>query len=470
VELAEDVELFHTPGHDSDGYATIDIEGHRETWPVNSRGFKRWLAKRFYDEHRKVPGAHAFQDALNVIGGKAVHEGAEYPVATRVAQRDGRIWLDLADAGWRTVRIGPKGWAVVRESPIKFVRRRGVLALPEPVLGGSIDELRPLLNVPKDDDWVMFVAWIVAGFRPDRPFPILSVNGEQGSAKSTFCKMGRNLIDPNEAPLRRPPRDERDLMIAAQNGWVVSFDNLSGIRPDLSDGLCSLATGGDFGTRALYSDDDEKLFSSKRPVLLNGIEDVATRSDLIDRSIVLTLPAIPDGQRRDEDTLWKRYERIRPRVLGALLDAVATGLLNLPDVKLGAMPRMADFARWVVACEPALGWRSGTFLRAYNCNRAAANQDAIDSSPIARYLLGLIGDSNNSSWTGTATRLLAKLNGIAGDSTKRLWAWPQSPRGLSGQLRRLAPNLRRANVHVEFEHTGERQQITIRRAQPESAR
>jgi integrase len=162
----------------------------------------------------------------------------------------------------------------------------------------------------------------VAALRPDRPFLILAVNGEQGSAKSTLCRMARAPLDPNISPLRRPPRDDRDLMIAASNGWVVGYDNLSGIRPELSDTLCCLATGGGFGTRELYTDDDEKLFAAMRPVLVNGIEDLATRADLLDRALTLTLPVISDERRRDEGGLWRQYEEVRPRVLGALLDAL----------------------------------------------------------------------------------------------------------------------------------------------------
>src|SRR5262249_27693950 len=160
-------------------------------------------------------------------------------------------------------------------------------------------ELRPMVNLPDEDSWILFVAFLVAALRPGRPFPVLAVNGEQGSAKSTLCRVARALIDPNAAPLRRPPRDERDLMIAAKNGWLVALDNLSGIAPALSDALCTLATGGGFGTRELYTDDEEILFSATRPLLLSGIEDVATRPDLLDRSLCLTLSEIGEEARRD---------------------------------------------------------------------------------------------------------------------------------------------------------------------------
>jgi hypothetical protein len=358
------VEVFHTPGgYDSEGYTTLEVNGHRESWPISSKGFRRWLSKRFYDEHSKAPGSQALQDALNVIAGKAVHEGPEHEIAVRLAEQGGNIWLDLADPDWRAVRVGPGGWEVVSDCPVRFVRKRGMLALPEPARGGRIEELRPLVNLPDDDSWVLFVAWLVAALRPGRPFPILAVNGEQGSAKSTLCRMARALLDPNVSPLRRPPRDDRDLMIAASNGWVVGYDNLSGIRPELSDTLCCLATGGGFGTRELYTDDDEKLFAAMRPVLVNGIEDLATRADLLDRALTLTLPAIPDEKRRDEGGLWRQYEEVRPRVLGALLDAVSAALRDLPDTRLTSKPRMADFALWVTAAGPELVGRQPSIDR-----------------------------------------------------------------------------------------------------------
>ena len=152
----------------------------------------------------------------------------------------------------------------------------------------------------------------------------------------------------------------------------MSFDNLSGVSPWLSDALCRIATGGGFGTRQLYTDDEEIIFDAMRPIILNGIASPAIRPDLVDRVITLVLPTISDDSRRTERELWAEYERIRPRVLGVLLDAVATGLRRLPSVELKTRPRMADFCEWVVACAPALGIEASDFLDAYAGNRQAA--------------------------------------------------------------------------------------------------
>jgi hypothetical protein len=455
-------ELFHTPGgHDSEGYATVEVNGHKETWPISSKGFKRWVSRLYWETAAKAPSSESLQAALNVIAGKAVHDGPEHPVAVRVADHGGAIFLDLADEKWQAVEVTGKGWRIVADPPVKFIRRRGMLALPAPVDGGDLNDLRALVNLPDDNAWVLFIAWLVAAIRPGRPFPVLAINGEQGSAKSTLCRIARALIDPNQAPLRRPPRDDRDLMIAATNSWLVGYDNLSGIAPVFSDALCALATGGGFGTRELYTDADEKLFDATRPVMLNGIEDLATRADLLDRSITLTLPEIPEDRRRDEDELWRRFDESRPRILGALLHAVSTASRNRPGVRLQCKPRMADFACWVVAAEPARPWSAGAFLEAYNGNRRAADALSLEASILAPFILALIVQAPL--WQGTARELLDELeNRHADEKTRKRKDWPTSPRKLSGELRRLAPNLRRVGVLVRFgAHTKKGTPITI---------
>ena len=80
----------------------------------------------------------------------------------------------------------------------------------------------------------------VAALRSSGPYPLLAISGEQGSAKTVLSKLLRALVDPNVAPVRALPREERELMIAANNGHLLAFDNLSGLPAWLSDALCRL--------------------------------------------------------------------------------------------------------------------------------------------------------------------------------------------------------------------------------------
>ena len=310
-----------------------------------------------------------------------------------------------------------------------------------------------------DGDFVLVVAWALACLRNRGPYPVIVLSGEQGSAKSTFSATLRALLDPNTAPLRALPREDRDLFIAASNGHVLAFDNVSGLPAWISDTLCRLATGGGFAVRQLYTDQDEVLFDAARPVILNGIEDIVTRPDLADRAVFLTLEPIPEERRRPEQELWASFEAERPLILGVLLDAVAKGLAELPRTKLDKLPRMADFALWAAACETRL-WPSGTFWSAYCGNRDEAVEGVIDADPIAAAVRALA--QARTEWTGTASELLGALAEMAGERVAKAKTWPDSPRALAGRLRRAATFLRKVGVEISFEREGRARTRMIR--------
>jgi hypothetical protein len=322
--------------------------------------------------------------------------------------------------------------------------------LPEP-RKGNLNTLRDFLNFGPGDDavWALFAACVVQALRGDSHYPPLVIYGEHGSAKTTAAKMYRRLIDPNKSDLRSPPRNETDLFIQAMNGQVLGYDNLSGLPPWLSDALCRISTGGGMSTRKLYTDNGEVIFDGTRPVVLNGIEEIATRSDLMDRAVILTLPAIPPEKRRLESELWRAFDTAHPYILGGLLDAVSLGLRNLAQVRLDKSPRMADFARWAVACEPAFGVPEGTFLAAYTTNRDNANRSAIEAATIGPYIQQLINDLPEGDWSGTMTELLAELVRIAPETITKQTSWPKRPSVLSNKLTTITPNLRAEGIHVE---------------------
>jgi hypothetical protein len=218
-------------------------------------------------------------------------------------------------------------------------------------------------------DRQLLLAWLVAAMRPAAKYPVLGLNGEQGCGKSTQAHRQRELIDPNLAMLRASPREEDDLIIAASNGWVINLDNVSHLQSWLSDGICRLATGAGWARRQLYTDADESIFMASRPVILNGIADLFPRGDLLDRSIIVTLPGIAESARRLDRDMDAEFNRARPRILGGLLDVVSTAMKALPDTRVLEAPRMADFAQWASAAAPAMSTTSEDLLRVYRENR-----------------------------------------------------------------------------------------------------
>jgi hypothetical protein len=456
IELTRSAELFHAP--DGTGFADLDIDGHRETWPIRAKGFRRWLARRFFEATQGAPSSEALQSALNVIEAKAHFDAPERVVHVRVGGLDERLYLDLSDATWRAVEIDATGWRVIDNPPVRFRRAAGMQPLPVPVADGSIEVLRSFLNVHSDHDFVLVVAWALAVLRNRGPYPVIVLSGEQGSAKSTFSAILRSLLDPNTAPLRALPREDRDLFIAASNGHVLAFDNVSGLPGWISDTLCRLATGGGFAVRQLYTDQDEVLFDAARPVILNGIEEIVTRPDLADRAVFLTLQPIPEEHRRPEQELWAGFAAARPRVLGALLDAVVHGLKRLPETRLERLPRMADFAIWATACEGAL-WPAGTFWSAYCGNLNEAVEGVIDADPIAAAVRAVM--ATRTVWTGKASDLLGALGEVVGERGVKSKTWPDSPRALAGRLRRAATFLRKIGIEIGFGREGRARTRTI---------
>jgi hypothetical protein len=446
IDLVQTAQLFHTP--DSTGYADVEVNGHRETWAIRSKGFRRWLVRSYLEATQGAPNSEAMQSALNVFEARAQFNAPERDVHIRVGEFEGKLYLDLTDEAWQAVELDETGWRVVSNPPVRFRRTAGMQALPEPTKGGSIETLRSFLNVQSKAGFVLVVAWLLAALRSRGPYPLLVLSGEQGSAKSTFCLMLRSLLDPNTAPLRPLPSENRDLFIAANNGHVLGFDNVSSLTSWISDTLCRLATGGGFAVRQLYSDQDEVLFNGARPIVLNGIEEIVTRPDLADRAIFLTLDPIPEESRRPEAELWANFKAERPGILGVLLDAVAKGIQQLPSTQLKKLPRMADFALWATACEKDL-WNEGTFWSAYCGNLDEAVESVIEVDPIAVALRALM--AKHTEWMGTATTLLGDLVKEVSEEERKAKAWPKTPRGLSGGLRRVATFLRKTGIQITFE-------------------
>jgi hypothetical protein len=438
--------LWHDPKDRA--FATVG----RLSRPVNSPAFRRLLLNEYRNRTGvKVPGAEAIAGALRVIEAKAVCECPEHEAHVRVAGHGDRVYLYLADRDARVVEVDADGWRLCDSPPVRIRQPSGMRPLPLPERGGDIEHLRAFLNVADDGAFALVLGWLAGTFQPAGPFPLMVLLGEQGTAKSTTGRVLKRLIDPGEAELRSEPREGRDLMIAARNGWALAFDNLSYLPPWLSDALCRMATEGGFSTRVLYTDDDEMIFEAKRPILLNGIDAFVTRADLLERSILLRHPPIREENRRPESSFWSAFDAAHAKLLGALLDRVSAGLRELPRVNLDRLPRMADFARFAVACERGAG-EGSQFLAAYADNQAGAHEQALDSSPIPAALVAFM--TRREEWEGPASELLEVLTGAlpntTGSGPVRPHGWPKRPNELGNVLRRAAPNLRRVHgLHVD---------------------
>lgn len=351
-----------------------------------------------------------------------------------------RLYLDLGTPSGEAVEVDRLGWRVTSPG-VLFRRPPSLRALPRPEAGGALEELAELAGL-EGEERVLVLGWLVGVLQPNGPFPVLALSGEQGSGKSTLARLLKAVIDPTGAPLRALPKDDREVAIAARGSFLCAFDNVSSIPAALADSLCRLSTGAGFAARQLYSDSEQEVLEASRPVLLTSIgEAPLARPDLADRALSVVLP--PRRRFRPDADLARDFEAVRPRVLGALLDAAAGALDALPDVPLEGLPRMASFGRWVTAAEQALAvsWPPGSFLAAYAGNRAAVVSAGLDGDSLAQAVLRKLNGSEGE-LTGSAAELLEQL--LPSGRVPR--DFPTSPTGLGDRLRRLAPQLSAVGV------------------------
>jgi len=438
------LELFHTPSRAA--FATVRVKDHYQNFEISSSEFRDFLCRAIYKATGEMPPDAVVNKVLRALRAGALFDGPEYPVFHRIAEANGNIYLDLSDDVWRAVEVTPTGWWLAKDSPVRFIRSSVSRALPVPEHGGELDDLFELLNLSKRADEVLFLAWLVGALQTHASYPILMLTGSQGSAKSTAERIAAGLIDPAQPQTVSGYSSERDLLVDAQYGHILALDNVSEITDQFSDALCRLATGSGLRRRKLYSDSTLFALAAKNPLILNGISQVAVRGDLLDRMITLRLAPIPENRRREEARVLAEFERKRPKLLGALLTAVSAALAKLPRLKrVENLPRMADFAIWVIACERELGFADGEFLAAYRANRTDASATTLEFSAIIH-----LTDAKGGAWQGSVKDLLTALNAKADDAEKRDPEWPKNPRALRSALNRIDVNLDTAGYHVAW--------------------
>lgn len=453
VDIGRQHMLFHDAG--GEGYACVKRDDHSEVHALDSRMYRELLAGEHYHLTSKGCNRNSLADGITTLCAEAKFKGEMRAVWQRVACDGNDTIIDLCTPTWQVVRVTKNGWRIEDGGAVMFRRAGKPRALPMP-LNGDFGKLWKYLNV-RPADRVLVAAFLLMVFNPRGPYPALILSGEQGTGKSSFAKALKRITDPSESALRSPPKEVRDLLVAALNAWLLCLDNISWLPPALSDSLCRLCTGGAISERTLYSNLEETLVELKRPVILNGIEELATRPDLAERGIHIELE--PMTRRRTESQLWHEFDVDAPAIFGGLLDGISLAIRDVSSVKIAALPRMADFAMWAEAGLPALGFKRGKFMAAYAENLEQGLSLGLESSAVGRALQAFM--QNRDSWTGAATDLLTNLAGYADESTQRTPAWPRSTRALHGHLARLGPALRAAGISVERARDAHSRLITL---------
>ncbi len=447
--LIETVSQKATLFHDSDDipYAIIKQGGHKELWPLESKQFGKWLGRTMYEKHKKVPNKNSLTDALNVLAGMAVYDGEKIDVHVRVAAVDEVYYLDPCLDDWRLIKIESCKWQIIDSAEgVAFRRTSTMRSLPVPE-NCSFDILPSLLtkhlNMNKQQVRLA-MASLIECLMPNTEYPVMEITGPPGSGKSTIQEMIRTIIDPNRVNLRAAPKTVEDIFVSAINNHVVSYNNLSRISTGQSDAFCSLSTDGGHAGRTLFTNTDETATDVKKPVILNGIGQLAKMPDLIDRLIKISLQPISDIDNKSKKQVMGEFNSDLPKILGALLDLFSKVLEVLPEIKLCRLPRMADFARLCEAITQVYGWEKN-LLQTYYENRKISFEESIETSPAVMAVVNIVNEQG--SYKGTVGSLYNEI----GEQRKDHDSWVKTARGLGEKLRLHTPALRAIGIKVEFD-------------------
>lgn len=439
--------FFHSDVQDL--YATMKVNNHTEIMSIGSRAFELWLIGLYYNAYEQPISSDAIKQVLGACSAKAMYDNPNpISLSVRVAECGGGFWYDLTNGDWQAVSITKDGWRIENEPPILFNRFRHQSPQAIPKNGGNINKVLRYVNLK--DNKTLFLCWLVSCFVPNIPHPAIILHGEKGAAKSTASELLKNLIDPSSLETLTLQSNQRTLAVNLLNHWFLPFDNVSFINDEVSDTLCRAITGGGIQQRKLNTNSEDVIFTFQRCIAINGIQNVAKRADLLDRSILIELLRIKDEKRKKLTAIMASFEADRAEILGGIFDTLSKAMTIYPTVKLCNLPRMADFAIWGYAIGEALGDGMGqVFLDEYAANRQIQNEEAIAGDPVATLIVEFMRDKGY--WSGKCSELYNKLLSIAFDhgiSTSDKY-YPKNAIVLAKKFSEIKSNLESIGLFIE---------------------
>jgi len=449
----ESTELFHTD--DGDAYMMIKNDAPQNI-KIGSKKCHEYLSRIFWQLEKKVANQQAISGAMQTLSGIAKYDRDERILHNRVAFDGSTFKYDLGVRNNQIIVINQNEWSM---EPFDGTFKSYDHHIPQvtPMQGGDFTDILNFVNITDPHDQLLYMVWIIAGMVPNQPHPIAYIYGPQGSAKSTAARIAREIMDPSHIGIGQVPHSVRDLVIQLDTSFVTLFDNLSKIDWELSDRLCCACTGTSFTVRELYTDDSQKVFSFKRPMILNGISLLADKPDLLERCLLIELKRIPDNERQSESQLWKDFKEKKPLILGAAFDALLYSLRNIDSVELEKLPRMADFMKWGCIIAEGIGYTREDFIHAYSKNISSQDERALENNIVAKAIHEFMIDTIK--WEGTTSELLDRLSIMHGG--KYAEELPTKSASFGKMLERVIVTLERFDITITKERISDKRIILI---------
>ncbi|QDT29878.1 hypothetical protein Enr10x_52350 [Gimesia panareensis] len=444
--------FFHDQHGNPFGWIPI-AEGTQQNGclPLGSKAFQARLmqyAEANFKISSKTKGIKIIKEVIETMKLLAFKE-PEKELANRHRSHDNEITIDLGDSNWSQLTVTSDGYKTEQQSVPLFFRPKHMKALPEPMSGGDPFELFKYIQVESEEDKLLILAWVTSALNTDVPSPILTLTGTQGSAKTTMSQRLRDLTDPSKTPVLGD-LERSNLFLTFQHHAVPCFENVAKFSRSEADMFCRAVTGNGVERRKLFTNSDQVLFSFRRPIIINGIDTPSTRSDFLDRCIVINCRRVKSFRPIKE--LDQEFQKARPRLFGALLDLLVMTLKQMAETPSSGEFRMADFAHFGRSLAAALGKSPEQFDKAYRLNIRNQDKEALDATPMTIALkVFATRHPETRPWKGSAQELLGELQSSAkslGDSNV-LSDLPKSARWLSSRLGELVTALATEGIIID---------------------
>jgi hypothetical protein len=480
-----------------DEYGTPHIKAqvgeHTEIMPVGNSRFELYVSKVFYDEmDGQVLKAESLNEVIRIITARTLFDGVNARLHLRTAwgvtdDNNGTdcstLYYDPTTENWSCIKVATNGWEILSRHPdnVLFTRFKQLPQVmpttdyPPDIMERYLD----LMHIKGHASRLIVKVILIASFIPDIGHPITVPNGEQGGVKSTYCKYHKRIVDPCAVELLTIPKDRNEFVQHMHHNYVVIYDNVRLVPKWFSDEICKAVTGAGNSKRKLYTDDEDVAYNYKRCIDVNGINNVLTEPDALDRSVMLDFIRISDEERREEAEVDAEFEAMKPSLLGYIFDILVKALSIKPTIKLNRKPRMADFAVWGEAIARAMGCKELEFLEAYYSVLERQNVDAVEETLVGPAIVNFVGtwSQETTEWEGSPDALLDALRKVAEafriDTRDSLW--PKKGNSLTRKLKPLLPDLRQGyqiDITIMRDAKGEKTKsknstwITIKRKIP----
>jgi hypothetical protein len=319
--------LFRSP--DNRYYARVFLGDRHEIYRLDSAAFRNWLVEGCSSAQLKTPSEAMIRRVVNALEITARQHGNSSPVFLRVGgDGDGAgstYFLDLGDASGRAVKIRADGWSVVDRSAVQFRRPDGLLPLPMPNRDGSIELLRPYVNLT-ESHFRRAIVWLAAAFLPCGPHPVLVIRGDDGSARSTLARVLKLLIDPHVRLILTEHETATELMSTRLDTWLPAYDDVSLMPAWLSKTMSDLVRSRSLASNSDHSSKELRTPPGDRPLILSGVENGTDQFKQSPLCIHLQLKPILFDDRRGEREFWSSFQADYPRILAGILDVLTEGL------------------------------------------------------------------------------------------------------------------------------------------------